>query len=200
MYAASSTTVTSSATAAGTITFTPTSLGGWTGIVGYSCLASSLPAYTRCEWTPGQVELAGITAVGKTFQPTTTLTLAINQPPQAPTASKLVWWLGGLTGLALLFVRRRWMRKGLTSFALLAGVILLGVSATGLTACNNINGIQYPTTIGNSMITVYATSDPFAAGSTTVTQPCGINPTTKLADPTLAPCSQQTYQVALIVQ
>jgi hypothetical protein len=199
-FAASGTSVTSSDVTGGTITFTPTSLGGWTGIVGYSCLASSLPQYTHCVWSPGQAELIPSTSASTAYQPTVTLTLAIDQPPQTPTASKLVWWMGGLTGLALLFVRRRWMRKGLASFALLAGVILLGVSATGLTACNGINGIQYPTPTGKSTITVYASSDPFTSGSTTVTQACGINPTTKLGDPTLGPCSQKTYQVTLTVQ
>jgi hypothetical protein len=112
--------------------------------------------------------------------------------------------MGGLTGLLLLFARRRWMHKGLASFAMLVGVLLLGVSATALTACNN-SGIPYPTPTGSSTVTVYASADPFAAAPSASTptptvQACGYNATTKKDDPTLAPCSQQAFHVTVTVQ
>jgi sugar lactone lactonase YvrE len=202
---ASGTSITSGISSGGNITFTPTSQGGWNGLVGFSCLASSLPEYTQCVWSPGQVQLGPSTTGKVAYQPTVTLSIAINQPPQTPTASKLVWWIGGLTGLVLLFARRRWMRKGLASFAMLVGVILLGVSATGLTACNNTDNIPFASPIGSKTITVLVSSDPFSSPPTfstpiPSTKPCGINPTTNLHDSTLAPCTQQTYQVNVSVQ
>jgi hypothetical protein len=200
-YTTSGLSVTSSNSANGSMVFTPSSQGGWTGLVGFSCVASSLPVNTRCVWAPGQVQLSPSTVSSAAYQPTATLTVAIDQPPQTPTAGKLAWWLGGLTGLALLFARRRWMRKGLASFLMLAGVILLGISAAGLSACNNTNSIPFPTPTGSKTITVLVSADPFVSGTTnSTTQACGINPVTNLHDPTLAPCSQQAVQVAFTIQ
>jgi sugar lactone lactonase YvrE len=199
-FASNSTSIASTISASSSITFTPTSLGGWTGIVGYSCDPATLPQYARCVWSPGQVTLVPSTSSATAYQPTVNLTITIDQPPQTPIAGKLAWWMGGLTGLALLFARRRWMRKGLGSFAVLAGVILLGAATAGLTACNGINNIQYPTPTGSHTVTVYASADPFQSGSVVATLPCGVNSSTKQGDPTLAPCSQQSYQIALTVQ
>ncbi len=193
-------TITVSGSSSTTVTFSQTSVGGWTGMVGYSCDTTTLPANARCIWTPGQAQV-----MSSAVNPTVTLSIAVDQPPQTSIASsKLIWWMGGLTGLLLLFARRRWMHKGLASFAMLVGVLLLGVSATALTACNN-SGIPYPTPTGSSTVTVYASADPFAAAPSASTptptvQACGYNATTKKDDPTLAPCSQQAFHVTVTVQ
>ena len=204
-FAASSTSLSSSISSGGKITFTPTTLGGWTGIVGYSCLASSLPEYARCVWS---------TWAGSTHSKHSRncrlsayhYSVHNNRSTSADAHCRkadLVDRWSERIGASV--VRRRWMRQGLASFALLAGVVLLGISATGLTACGGINGIPYPTPSGSHTITVYATADPFTTAPTSstptpATSSCGVNSTTGLADPSLAPCSQQTYQIALTVQ
>lgn len=190
--------LTSSVSSQGSVAFKPTSYGGWTGIVGFSCLASSLPANARCVWSPGQATVFASTSTAIYPAPAVQLSITIDQPPQTPTASKLVWWVGGLTGLGLLWMRRRVMRGAWAAAAMLIAVGALAIAASGLTACSS--GATFVTPTGASTVTVYASADPYAAGSTTTTQACGINPATNVSDPTLAPCSQQTYLVALTVK
>jgi sugar lactone lactonase YvrE len=190
---ASSTTLTTNEGNSSSVTFTTTSYAGWTGIVGFSCLASSLPANARCVWSPGQLEV-----MPNSVNPTVMLKVAINQPPTTTTASKMIWWLGGLTGLALFVVRRRMPRGIWATVAMLLGVGLLGASASGVMACSS-NGIANRTPAGTTTITVYASSDPFVSGSTTSVQPC-INSTTKVQDASQAPCSLNTYQIAVTVE
>jgi sugar lactone lactonase YvrE len=194
---ASGTTLTSSTSSTSSITFTHVSEGGWAGVVGYSCLASSLPANARCVFSPGQAEVFPSTSSATTQIPTTTLTVTIDNPPQTPTASKLIWWIGGLTGLFLFWTRRRMMRSAWGTITMLIGAALLAVSASGLMACSN--GIQYATPAGTSTVTVYASADPYATGSTTETQAC-VNPTTNVTGPTQGPCTQQSFQASLTVQ
>lgn len=191
---ASGTTITTNEGGSGNVIFTTTSYAGWTGIIGFSCLASSLPANARCVWSPGQLEV-----MPNSVNPTVMLKVAINQPPTTTTASKMIWWLGGLTGLALFFVRRRMPRGIWATAAMLFAVILLGVSASGIIACSS-NGIENRTPAGATTITVYASSDPFKSGSTTAVQPCGVNSTTGLNDSTLSPCALNTYQIAVTVE
>jgi sugar lactone lactonase YvrE len=187
------------------ITFTNTSYGGWQGVVGYQCLASSLPANAICVFSPGQVTVMASTATVSYPPATTQLQVVVNNPPNSPLQSSMLWWLGGLTGLIMFWTRRRLMRGALGTVTMLIGMVLLAVSASGLMACNN--GVQFPTPPGSSTITVVASSDPFALNSngsanTGETQPCGIvsgsNPPTE--SPTLAPCTQPTFQIALTVQ
>jgi sugar lactone lactonase YvrE len=202
---ASGTTLSSSSSSNGSVIFSATSYGGWNGMVGFSCLASSLPANARCVWSPGQVEVIPSTPLTSTVIPTATLIVTIDQPPQTPTASKMIWWLGGVTGLLLFYARRRMSRRGWGTAAMLIALILLGISASGLTACNH--GPQFITPSGASTITIYASADPFTvmpspSTPTPATQACGIipgsNPPT--GSPTLSPCTQQSFQITLTVQ
>jgi hypothetical protein len=106
--------------------------------------------------------------------------------------------MGGLSGVLLLFVRRRAMHGAWARVSMVIGAVLLAVSATGLMACNS--GIAYPTPSGASTITVIANSDPFTLNSngttnTGVTQACSGT----VANPS-APCAQTTFQVSLTVK
>ena len=189
-----------------TITFTNTSYGGWSGVIGYQCEASSLPVNSICVFSPGQVTLNASTT-GNSYPPaTTTLQIVVDNPPNSPLQSSMLWWMGGLTGVLLLFVRRRAKRGAWGRVSMLVGMALLAVSATGLMACNS--GVSYSTPAGTSTVTVYANSDPFALNSngtvnTSDTQPCGgivagSNP--PQGNPADAPCAQATFQISLTVK
>jgi sugar lactone lactonase YvrE len=200
---ASGTSVTSSATSSTSVTFTSTSYGGWNGLVGFSCLSSSLPVNARCVFSPGQIQVMPSTPAASVSNTPVTLTVAIDQPPQTPTASKLIWWLAFPAGLLLWFARRRFMRQGWTAIPMALALIFAGIAASGLVACNS--GNLFPTPAGNTTITVYAWADPFttlpsSSNTTPNPQTCGINPTTKSPDPTLAPCSQTAFQVSVTAQ
>jgi sugar lactone lactonase YvrE len=188
------------------ITFTNTSYGGWTGVIGYQCEASSLPVNSICVFSPGQVTLNASTT-GNSYPPaTTTLEVVVDNPPNSPLQSSLPWWMGGLTGVMLLLVRRRATHGAWARVSMLIGMALLAVSATGLMACNG--GNPYTTPTGTSTITVYANSDPFALNSngtvnTSATQSCGgtvagSNP--PQGNPADAPCAQATFQISLTVK
>lgn len=189
---ASGTSITSSASSSGAVTFTATSYGGWTGLVGFSCVASSLPTNARCIFSPGQISVLPSTPTTTAANPTVSLTVTIDQPPLTPTASKLLWWLAGPTGLLLFFARRRFMRRGWATISMVLAIALLGFAVSGLTACTS--GAKYVTPTGTTTVTVVASSDPFVAGSTTSTQSCPAN------NPASAPCAQQTFKVSLTVQ
>ncbi|MDR3747761.1 MAG: Ig-like domain repeat protein [Acidobacteriota bacterium] len=172
----------------GTITFTNTSYGGWQGVVGYQCVASTLPANAICVFSPGQVSVQASTS-GTTYPlATTKLTVLVDNPPNSPAQNSMLWWAGGLTGLLLFWARRRMMR-GAWATVTMVGAALLVVAAGGLVACSS--GTPYSTPAGSSTVTVVATSDPYTSGSNQTTQPC--------ASSTTAPCSQQTFQVSLTV-
>jgi len=185
-------TITSSASSNTTITFTSTSYGGWSGLIGFSCLASSLPANARCVFSPGQITVLPSTLTTTASNPPVTLIIAVDQPSQTPTASKLVWWLAGPAGLLLFFARRRFMRRGWVTVSIMLAVALLGIAASGLTACTS--GAKFVTPNGTSTVTVVASSDPFTSPTSTTTQSCPAN------NPASAPCAQQTFQVTLTVQ
>jgi sugar lactone lactonase YvrE len=202
----SGTSLASSLGNASEITFTNTSYGGWSGVIGYHCVASSLPVNSICVFSPGQVTLNASTT-GNSYPPaTTTLRVIVDNPPNSPLQGSMLWWIGGLTGLSMLFVRRRAMRGAWGRVTMLIGMALLAVSATGLMACNG--GNPYTTPAGASTVTVYADSDPFVIKSngtvdTTTTQPCGgtvagSNPAQ--GNPADAPCAQATFQVSLTVK
>jgi len=193
----SGTGLTSSSTNASSVTFTPVSYGGWNGLVGFSCLVSSLPANARCVWSPGQAQVMPSTSTATAYTPPVNLTITIDQPPQTPTASGLVWWLSVVTGLLLFFARRRWSHAAWGTATLLLGMVMLGVAASGLLACTS--GNQFATPPGTSTVTVYASADPFttlptSGTPTPPTQACPAN------SPATAPCSQQAFQVTLMVQ
>ena len=194
---ASGTSLTASAATGSTITFTPTTYGGWTGLVGFGCTASSLPANARCVFSPGQVQVTPNTSSASPYIPTVTVTVTIDQPPQTPTASMVAWWLAGPVGLLLFFSRRRFTPGARAPIAMALGVILLAIAAMGLGGCSS--SLSNVTPAGTSTITVNAYSDPF-----TVASVAGGNPATATC-PTSYPtsygvCAQQAFQVALTVQ
>jgi len=197
---ASGASITSSTNSDGTVSFTATSYGGWTGVVGFGCLASSLPANARCVFSPGQIQVIPSTPSASASNPPSTLTVTIDQPPQTPTASGsgFLWWLAIPTGLLLFIARRRFVRRTWAQLAMVIAAVLLGISALGMGACSS--GNVFVTPKGTKTVTVYAWADPFQAGSTSDTMACGTNPTTKASDPSLAPCSETTFQVTVNVQ
>jgi sugar lactone lactonase YvrE len=132
--------LTSSSSSNSTVTFTATGYGGWNGLVGFSCLASSLPANARCVFSPGQIEVLPSTPTTTASNPTIAMSVVIDQPPQTPTASKFPWWLAGPTGLLLLFARRRFARRGSSTITTALAFILLSIAAGGMGACTS--GIQ----------------------------------------------------------
>lgn len=188
----SGTSLTASVSSSGTITFNPTSYGGWQGYIGFTCLASSLPANARCIFSPGQIQVTPNTSPGSAYIPTVNLTVAIDQDPQKPTASMVVWWLALPAGLLLFFTRRRFAQGARVPIATALGLVLLAIATMGLGACSSSVGPVTPA--GTSTITVYAITDPFAVplASPPVGQAC--------ATPATAPCTQQAFQVAVTVQ
>ena len=204
---ASGTSLTSTQGNGSAITFTNSSYGGWTGVIGFSCLASSLPANSICLFSPGQVTLNASTTSNPYPPAVTTLQVIVDNPPNSPAQSAILWWIGGLTGMVLLFARRRAMHGAWARVSMIVGVALIAVIATGLTACGT-GVVPYATPAGTSTITVIANSDPFALNSngtpnTGTTQPCGgtiagSNP--PQGNPADAPCAQATFQVSLTVK
>jgi hypothetical protein len=179
------------------VTFTDSSYGGWQGVIGYQCVASSLPANSICVFSPGQLIVMASTAGSPNPPLTTTLTVLINNPPNSPAQGSMLWWLGSLTGLLLFWMRRRMMRGAWTTAIMLIGVVLFAVATSGVLACSN--GVSYATPTGSSTITVVASADPYLSVSSGTTQPC-VNSTTGATGPTQGPCTQQTFQIGLTVQ
>lgn len=195
--AASGTSITTNSSGSGSISFTPTSYGGWTGLVGFSCVASSLPANARCIFSPGQTQISASTPANPLNNLPVKLSVVINQPPQTPTASGSFWWLAGPLGLMLFFVRRRYAGRLGAMIAILAVIALGGFAAGGLSACGT--SAKYLTPAGTSTVTVVAYADPFttppsSSTPTPTTQACPAN------DPSKAPCSEQTFKVSVTVQ
>lgn len=188
----SSSSLTSSASSDGAVTFTATSYGGWTGLVGFNCVASSLPSNAQCVFSPGQITLVPSTPTTTASTPAVSLTVPIDQYPQAPTASKFYWWIAGPAGLLLFFARRRFMRQGWATTSMVLALALLGLTAGGLLACTS--GAKFVTPTGTTKVTVIASSDPFTSSTSTTTQSCPSN------NPASAPCAQQTFQISLTVQ
>lgn len=194
--------LTTSSASSGSVTFNMNSYGGWTGIVGFTCDPSTLPANATCLFQPGQVSVLPNTPTSIYPPDTVKLTVATNQPPEAaPTPSTTIWWISFPAGLLLLVMRRR-MKLALaaTGWNLLLLLAAVGVLSTGLlstTACTNT---AFATPKGTSTVTVYAWVDPYQSGSSSKTQTCGINSTTNKVDPTLAPCSQQAFNIQVTVQ
>jgi hypothetical protein len=188
---ASGASIASSASTQGAVAFTAASYGGWTGVVGFSCDTTTLPAHARCVFSPGQATVFPSTP-GTTFPPSVVqFSVAIDEPPQTPTARGLVWWLGTLTGLLLFFVGRRIRRQAWSWIAVLVAAAMLTFGLSALTGCTS--GDVFTTPKGNSTVKVYASADPYVTGSTTATQAC-------VNGPAQSPCAQQAFNVTLTVQ
>lgn len=177
-------------TSGGSITFSSTSYGGWGGVVGFQCVASSLPANSICVFSPGQVPVEASTSFAPYPLAATKLSVLVNNPPNSPAQDEVLWWLGGLTGLSLFWTRRRVVRIGRGLMCILIGAATLGIACSGIMACGS--GVQFLTPAGTSTITVVASTDPYTSGSTSTTQPCS-------AGPSEPPCSQPTFQIKLTV-
>jgi sugar lactone lactonase YvrE len=195
------TSITSSATSQTSVTFTAISYGGWQGVIGYQCLASTLPANAICVFSPGQILLTASTPAA-TYPPgTTQLKIVVNNPPNSPAQSSMLWWLAGLLSVGLLVKRRRLIRSG--AWGAMVLLIAVAASFTALSAMSGCsNGVSFATPTGTSTVTVVASSDPYTSGSTSTTQACGIIPGSNppVASPSLAPCAQQTFQISLTVK
>jgi hypothetical protein len=133
-----------------TITVTPGT--GFTLDVALAC--SGLPANTTCTMTPSTVS-GGSGASTLTIQTTA---------PQQETTARLERSGGGalLAGLVLLFVPRRWRRKG----AWLA-VLVVGLTLGTLTGCGGSGTLTGGTPAGSYTITVTGTS---AISTLTITE------------------------------
>ena len=189
-----STSITSSSTKGGTISFDTASYGGWTGLVGFSCVASTLPANARCVFAPGQAQISASTPGNSVMNLPAKMSIVINQPPQTPSAGGSYWWLAGPIGLMLFFVRRKYAGRLLATLTVVAIVALGGLAAGGLSACGT--NPQFLTPAGTNTVTVVAYEQPFQPppNQNNLTQVCPAN------DPTQAPCSEQTFKVSLTVK
>ncbi len=184
--------ITAGPSSSSSATFQATSYGGWQGLVGFSCVQSTLPANARCIFNPGQLQVASSTATLAASNPPVTLSVVINQAPQTPTASGLLWWLAGPMGVLLFFTRRRFARHHRAPVAIVAGLLLLVVVSLGVEGCGG--SAQNVTPTGNTTITVEAYAQPFEPGSVLITAAC------PNGNPASAPCSEQSFKVSLTVQ
>jgi hypothetical protein len=194
---ASGTSLTSSVTSQSTVSFSATSYGGWTGVVGYHCVSSTLPANAICVFSPGQLLITPSTS-SKTYPAfTTQLKIVVNNPPNSPAQSSMPWWLAGLFGVGLLVKRRQLARSGLWGAMVILIAVALSLTAIGtMSACGS--SVSFATPTGSSTVTVIADSDPYVSGSTTDTQACGT--TAYSSASTYLPCTQQSFDVSLTVQ
>jgi sugar lactone lactonase YvrE len=188
-------TVNSKTGSSSTITLTPASYGGFNGIVGFQCDPATLPADSTCVFSPGQVNVTPNTHSVSYPEPPVTMWIAINQPPQTPTASKMIWWIAGPTSLLLLFVRRRMKAVALAGhwnmLLLIAAIGALSAGIMGSIGCSN--GISYVTPKGTSTVTVYAYADTYVTGTTN-------NTTSTCTASNVYPCSKQAISVSVLVQ
>jgi len=189
----SSLSVSASAQKSGSVTFTASSYGGWTGAVGFSCDPSTLPAFTSCVFSPGQVSVLPNTSTVTNAPATVAMSFVVNQPTIPPTAGGMIWWVAGASGLLLLFARRRLKlavrTTGWNLVLLIAAIGALSAGMLGVTACS---GTSFTTPKGTSTVTVYAAADPYKSGSTTNTVACSTINT--------YPCAQQVFKVNVTVQ
>jgi hypothetical protein len=173
----------------GSTTVSFISYGGWTGYLNFTC--SGLPANAQCAPFPG-APLVTYSTVGA-LEPTTTDTFIINTnvAPLVPTASSTVWWMGGLSGLCLLILRRRAQRfgslpaRGLLSLTLVA--LLGGMSAAVLSGCSTsgTSSSSYLTPKGTYTVNVHVNAAQLI-GTSGTTAPNDIN--------------TPSFQVTLVVQ
>jgi sugar lactone lactonase YvrE len=122
----------------GSTTFTFISYGGWTGYVNFTC--SGLPAYAQCAPFPGAPLVLDSSPKYPEPQTTDTFIINTNIAPLVPTASSTIWWVGGLSGLCLLWMRRRAQRLGSLParrlLSLLLVALLGGVSVLTFSGCS----------------------------------------------------------------
>jgi hypothetical protein len=165
--AESATSITSSQSTPGSMTITVTSYSGFTGGVDFSC--SGLPANATCDFVPAVLSLTQTGDVPIQVPVlTNTLNVLVDQAPVI-TPTGIFWWSGLLLGVSLLGIasnrrarRRLWMRC--------AGVLVVAVSLTGVSACGGSSAFKTPS--GASTVTITAIASPTGSvtGANDVTQ------------------------------
>jgi sugar lactone lactonase YvrE len=146
---------------------TVTSYGGWTGILNFTC--SGLPAYTTCNPFPGTPLVLDSTNSATVTPTTIQFFIKADVPPVTPTASGGFYaWIAGLTGLALLVVRRRLRGSSLARLSLFAGMALVLIaSAVGVTGCTSgYNAVHVVTPPGTYNVTIQVSAAQSVVGST----------------------------------
>ncbi len=143
-----------SGTASGSTTLSFISYGGYSGVVNFTC--SGLPAYAQCAPFPGDPLIQASTPGASQPFTTTSFIINTNVPPLVPTASSTVWWVSGILGLCLLFLRRRITRlRSVRLLSLVAAVALSLGSILGISACSSsTTTASYKTPAGTSVVTV----------------------------------------------
>jgi Bacterial Ig-like domain (group 3)/MBG domain (YGX type)/PQQ enzyme repeat len=156
-------TVQAGASAATTLTFTPT--GGYSGKITLSC--ANLPTNATCAFAQSQLTLTGNNqSVNLGLTINTTAQTADKRAPQSPTLLALAfWWPGGLTGLAV-FLRKRKLKKTQASWLLLLLFACTVALAAGLSGCG-MSGTANNSTPSTSQVSVVATG---TSGSVVSTQ------------------------------
>ena len=196
---ASGTSITTSASGSSAVTFYSHSYGGWAGVVGYQCVSTTLPANAICVFSPGQVSVSASTAYAPIPPSATTLTVLVNNPPNSPAESSILWWLATLLTAGLVYQRRRLAKLGFVRMLVVAVAALASLGVLGtVSACSG--GASFLTPAGSSTVTIVASSDPYIASDTTpTTQPCPTS-STGAPEPALAPCAQNTFQITVVVK
>ncbi len=159
-------TVQAGASAATTLTFTPT--GGYSGKITLSC--TNLPTNATCTFAQDQLTLTGNNQsinLGLTIN--TTAQTADKRAPQSPLNPTLLalafWWPGGLTGLTV-FLRKRKLQKTQPALLLLLLFACTAALAVGLSGCG-MNGTANNASPSTSQVSVVATG---TSGSVVSTQ------------------------------
>jgi sugar lactone lactonase YvrE len=179
---------TTSGEGSGSAVLTVNSYGGWSGILNFSC--AGLPQYATCSPYPG-TPLINASTPGAVYTPTQVqFFIKTNVPPLVPTGSSFPWWIGGLTGLLLLAMRRRMGRTGsLRLLSMVAAFLLLGGSLMGISGCGS----------GTSSVPAYAT--PKGTSTVTVTvSGAQLVPGTTTEQTVLPDSTTTTFQITLVIQ
>jgi sugar lactone lactonase YvrE len=136
----------------GSATLNVTSYGGWTGVLTFTC--AGLPAYAKCTTYPGVPQINATTGSAPVATNQVQLTIATNVQPSNTTAASLPWQIAGLSGLILLWVRRKLnfaTRKRLT---LVVATLLLAAAGMSVSGCGSGTAVDV-TPAGTTTVTVY---------------------------------------------
>ena len=170
----------------GDFLLTVTSLGGWAGVLNFSC--SNLPAYTTCNPYPGAPLVSASTPSNPALPTTVQFFIYANVPPTPPNAAGFLWWMAGLCGLTLLLARRRLARRGLHTLGTgLALVLLLAASTGAAIGCGSSSSSNVKTPTGTTNVTVSVTAAQLVPGTT--------NGTVQARDP-----GTTNFTIALTIQ
>ena len=155
--AASSTTINASGSAPGTTTLTISSLGGWQGVINFSC--PDLPKYATCTTNPGQVYIPTASTPGATLLPAqVVLTVTTNVPTYVPTATQggFFWPASVLLGFLTILSRRRF-RKAAGGLTIVGLALLLFGGIAGFSGCSSSTTATVVTPPGSYAIHVVLT-------------------------------------------